>query len=115
MHLIWTRISSRRLPDVVHKEILARYEWTDKVFSGLVRDWLDISATSRMTVKGFEQTLSSQENDTDAANRTLDELDEHCEGIYKKFIQTGYKHLQDIKARFSEWQDVVIFDKLLNK
>ena len=106
-------LSSHNLTGILSKESFVNHLWKDKVFSGLIQEWLGISVKYRKIVIQFEEILQLQKNDIDAAKRTLDELDKRWGDVYKAFIQAGYKYLQDIRA-FSEWQDVVRFDVRLN-
>ncbi|KAH8999062.1 hypothetical protein EDB92DRAFT_2111150 [Lactarius akahatsu] len=118
IHRLGHIVSSRNYTDMLLKERLIKRQWTDKVFRGLIRDWLRISETSRTVVSELQQTLIELVNDgdtSDAQKRIFDELDERCGKVCKEFIQSGYRHLQAIE-KFSNWRDVVDFNgELLNK
>src|SRR6266702_2554335 len=113
-------LSSRHILEIIRKEAITMWYWTDKVFRDLIWEWLRISAASRTDVVELQKTLLGLVNDTgsdtsDAQKRILDELGEHCGKVYKEFIRAGYRHLQTIR-KFSNWSDVVVFNgELLNE
>ncbi|KAH8992032.1 hypothetical protein EDB92DRAFT_1816151 [Lactarius akahatsu] len=117
IHDLGRSLSSRSFLEIQSREASAK-KWKDKVFRDLIRDWLRISETSRTVVNDLQETLIELVNDGDtgdAQTRIFAELDKHCGMAYKEFIQSGYEHLQTIRA-FSNWRDVVDFDgELLNK
>jgi hypothetical protein len=95
--------SSHTFMGIKLRDDIARFHWKDKVFRGLIEDWLGIAQASRDVIGKQEEMLLSSRDDE---NKTLDELDNHCEEVYEKFIRTGYEHLDTLRRRFSSWREV---------
>ena len=53
-------LSSHNLTCILSKGSLVNHLWKDKVFSGLIQEWLGISVKYRKIVMQFEETLQSQ-------------------------------------------------------
>ncbi|KAH8997298.1 hypothetical protein EDB92DRAFT_1409468 [Lactarius akahatsu] len=109
IHHTWNAFSGRSFPELLLKEPLTMAEWPDRVFCGLIQEWLGISQESRTIVTRLQEILLEQGSDMDTQEDIWDELDEHCRSIYKPFIQAGYKHLEEIK-KFPDWNAVVDFN-----
>jgi hypothetical protein len=103
-------LSGSNFNDILRRETLIEASWHDKVFKGLITDWLKISRHSRFTVLDYEMKLRTLKDDGDAEKDILDELDKHCGEVYEKFIRTGYEHLKTIRREYPTWRDVVDYD-----
>jgi hypothetical protein len=103
-------LSGSNFDDILRRETLIEASWHDKVFKGLITDWLKISRHSRFTVLDYEMKLRTLKDDGDAEKDILDELDKHCGEVYEKFIRTGYEHLKTIRREYPTWRDVVDYD-----
>jgi hypothetical protein len=102
------QLSSRHIPDILNREGVIMSEWKEKTFKGLLQDWLKISVDSRIVVDELEDTLlrSSLAGDANARDMCLSDIHEHCIGVYKGFLRTGYEHLRTIKDH-KDWKSVV--------
>ncbi|KAH8982017.1 hypothetical protein EDB92DRAFT_1952689 [Lactarius akahatsu] len=89
--------------------------WRDKVFSGLIEEWSDISDDSHKFLRRFEAT-SSAANDMDSQKREWDRLEKYCGEVYIKFIRAGYVHLENIRG-YGDWEAVIATngEELLNR
>jgi hypothetical protein len=75
--------------------------------------WLQIARKSRKKVAQltakllkFEDSESSDNSDPTDIERVLDDIDEYCRGVYKEYLQAGFKYLRAIRV-FSDWAAVV--------
>jgi hypothetical protein len=109
IHRLGHRLSSRDLDHILNRGVITKKRWPDRVFRDLIKHWLEISEEFGSVADELEETLLGSENDLDAQETILNDLDDRCRVAYKGFIQAGYKHLRTIR-NFSEWQDVVDFD-----
>ena len=102
--------SSHHYGDVISKG-LAVETWPDKVFRGLIREWLMTSVDSRRFLLQLEDTLSNAEsrNDIESLKRECDRLEKCCGEVYIKYIQAGYSHLKYIRG-YEDWKAVVDAD-----
>ncbi|KAH9081658.1 hypothetical protein EDB83DRAFT_2670046 [Lactarius deliciosus] len=107
IHHVWNALSGRSFPELIFKEYLTKCDWSDRVFRGLIQEWLGISGESRTIVNQLQGRLLSQGSDME--EDILDELDEHCRSVYRHFIQAGYRHLEEIE-KFPDWNAVVDFN-----
>ncbi|KAI9431181.1 hypothetical protein H4582DRAFT_1822883, partial [Lactarius indigo] len=110
--------SSHDIAHILLKKSSAE-NWKEKVFKDLIQDWLRISERSQAGIRKLQKSVTEAIDDGDASNvktRVFHELDKRCGRVYKKFIQSGYKHLKTIRE-FSNWEDVVGFSgkELLNQ
>jgi hypothetical protein len=81
--------------------------WPDRVFKGLLVTWLQIARKSRKKVAQltakllkFEDSESSDNSDPTDIERVLDDIDEYCRGVYKEYLQAGFKYLRAIRGVF---------------
>jgi hypothetical protein len=101
-------LSSRYVREIHAREDTLAYEWEEKVFGGLLRDWLYISQRSRIKLNDLQDTLLLQDSlgNVAAREQSLNCIEEHCVGVYKDFMKAGYKHYQTIRL-CEDWTKVV--------
>jgi hypothetical protein len=96
--------------DVIVSKGITVELWPDKVFKGLIQEWLKTSADSRWFLQDFEHTLAHAKlrgnSDVHSQERECDRLEKHCEEVYTKFIQAGYSHLKHIRG-YRDWKAVM--------
>lgn len=102
-------LSSRFIPSILSRELTVMDEWKEKVFGGLLHDWLKISQKSRTVVAGLQVTLLRSLDDVKLREECLDLIDEHCIKVYQEFFRTGYEHFETIKEH-RDWEAVVNFN-----
>ena len=99
------RLSSYYIPDIMMRESTIKQRWKDVIFGGLVREWLAISQEASSVLEEHIGTDFGSGDGEDLQQR-FDWLEEHCRVVYTKFIQTGHKHLENIR-RYADWNAVV--------
>ena len=80
--------------------------WRDAVFGDLIEGW---SATFRKARKAnidFALDMSFMELNTQDWNIKCDELESYCKDIYREVLESGFKHLDDVKG-YSDWDRAV--------
>ena len=98
--------SSYHFTNVMAREPIIQVGWKDVVFGGLLREWLNISLMARLAIERHVETVSGSGHDVDRRREAFDQLEEYCRSVYLEFIQTGHKHLENIRW-YSDWDAVV--------
>lgn len=107
-------LSSQCIPDILVREIALQHDWPDMVFKDLLLEWLQITKKSQTEVNQLAKTLLKSSTTDAERNSKFDAIDKYCRGVYKEYIQAGYKHLQAIRE-LSDWEAVVDFNNKFDK
>jgi hypothetical protein len=91
-----------QFPDALSKWTIVSRLWTRGVFGGLIQDWFNTLNDAGHTVDPYALQVANTEAGSLDREVACDQLQNFCEGIYQKVLDTGYKHLQII-GRYSKW------------
>jgi hypothetical protein len=96
--------SSRRIQHVLIKEHVASRMWRDTIFGPLIKEWLDICRTDQEGVDLLVIAVSSATGHL--REEACDRLEVFCRRTYEKVLNSGYRHLVNIR-QYPDWEAVV--------
>ena len=71
--------------------------WRDAVFGDLIAEWSVIFRKARKVNIDFALDMKSMEPNSQERDIKCDELESYCKGIYREVLESGFKHLDDVK------------------
>ena len=92
--------------DIRTKFSTAVFGWQDAVFGGLIRKWLNIFIRTHEENVQYTKRMSRAKLDDSEWTRICDDFELYLQGIYREVLESGFKHLYDVRQH-SDWDKVV--------
>jgi len=89
------------------KHETAAFDWKDVVFGDLIQDWLNIFQQAHQENERLTQDMSTMLLDGQKWKDTCNKLESHCKGIYGEVLESGFRHLEEVR-KYSDWNKVVV-------
>jgi hypothetical protein len=90
----------------IDKRRIAEKKWKDAVFGRVIREWLKILDNAEAEIDTCTQAMATQPMGSSGWKRACDELEPFCKKIYEEILNSGFKHLEEIK-RYPNWETVI--------
>ena len=104
IEVLFDAFSGRSIKDVLIKEIVVLHMWRDDIFKPLIKEWLDICHTDQQGVHPLVIAMSSTTGHL--REEACDRLEVFCRRTYEKVLNSGYRHLVNIR-QYPDWEAVV--------
>jgi hypothetical protein len=88
------------------KRGIAAKKWKDAVFGKVIHRWLKIFDETDAEIETRTQAMATQPMGSSEWNGACDELETFCKKIYEEILESGFKHLEEIK-RYHNWEAVI--------
>jgi hypothetical protein len=89
---------------------IARCNWNDAVFGGLIKEWLDIfrrAFDGASPLMDYMPNIPLDNQPGSQWSKACDWLESHCMKTYEDILKSGFDHLKDI-GMYSNWGEVVV-------
>jgi hypothetical protein len=87
------------------RDIVAK-RWKDVVFGKVIRTWLKVFDEAEVEIDARTQAMASQPMGSLEWKGACDDLETFCKKIYEEVLESGFKHLEEIK-RYPNWETVI--------
>ena len=89
-----------------NKLSIAQRRWRDAVFGDLIQKWLGLFEPADRDNEQIAKVMSTTTVGSQEWNDACNGLEIYCKKIYNEVLESGFRHLQEVK-RYSKWDEVV--------
>ena len=101
-----TQVFSGGLESYKNKFTTAKLYWKDAVFGDLIKEWLNVVEKTHEANVEFTKVMSTMKLGSGEWGKKCVEVERYCKKIYKKILESGFKHLNEVKT-YVDWNRVV--------
>jgi hypothetical protein len=88
------------------KRSITAKKWRDAVFGKVIHKWSKILDDAGDEVETYTKAMATHPMGSSEWKGVCDELEIFCKNIYEEILESGFKHLEEIK-RYPNWETVI--------